>query len=255
MSKKNLKEVKIEQKAFDLIEQKAKETGRTVDEVANAMVEKMEAPTQKINEPIEYDYVWAISRVMSKIKSIDEVIYFDIMLKEFIFQDIKFEITEYSKGKCFGIIVRPKEVFKGWLAPRGIIFRFNYDYDIDISTREEQCVSWIKTIIQSRWLSDRRCSILHLKSIMVTSKELKDNGFEIISVNLSASGDSNGSIIVLDTVTNKETKLKINFEGHGEWHTGAIVIYDEDDYIGTSWGAGDSGVCDCLCTHLKRLRK
>lgn len=44
MSKKNLKEVKIEQKAFDLIEQKAKETGKTVDEVANEMVEKMEVP-------------------------------------------------------------------------------------------------------------------------------------------------------------------------------------------------------------------
>lgn len=44
MSKKNFKEVKIEQKAFDLIEQKAKETGKTVDEVANEMVEKMEVP-------------------------------------------------------------------------------------------------------------------------------------------------------------------------------------------------------------------
>lgn len=44
MSKKNLKEVKIEQKAFDSIEQKAKETGKTVNEVANEMAEKMEIP-------------------------------------------------------------------------------------------------------------------------------------------------------------------------------------------------------------------
>jgi len=251
MSKKNLKEVKIEQKAFDLIEQKAKETGKTVDEVANEMVEKMEVLSEQKDECLmEAKPMSIMANIIYKL-GFSPV--YDVLENEFTIKNIRFKITKYrvTKKQDFTILVRISDVFGTTDIKNYMIFKFFYD-SYDEKKSDDDLFKWVDIIIKSGDLHSRKLSIGSLRNKIFISDELRENNLKLTEFSTNEYVTNGYSFF---EIQNMKTLNRYRFVMHFAALSSKIFVYDEGvmTFIG-SYGIGsDGGICTKLCGFINKM--